>query len=139
LSSLTARGDIQGHSGVTSEASRGDTAMSPRTVIEPSLEPSLSFDAWYEAFPRHEGKGAAKKAWAKARAKAPAEDLLSGALRYRNDPNRDPAFTTLPATWLNQERWGDEALPSRNGHRYLEPAAPKPLHDEDYRRALEER
>jgi hypothetical protein len=75
--------------------------------------PSLSFDDFYEAFPRHEGKGAAKKAYAKALSKASAEALLSGAVRYGSDPNREPGFTCLPATWLNQERWDDDPLPPR--------------------------
>jgi len=91
---------------------------------EPSVEPSsLSFDAFYEAFPRHQGKGSAKKAYAKALSKASAEELLAAAVRYRNDPNREPGFTCLPATWLNQERWTDEPLPSRNGDNKPAPTA----------------
>jgi hypothetical protein len=97
---------------------RPATAVAAEPSVEPSLEPSaISFDDWYEIFPRHEGKGAAKKAWAKALSKASANHLVAAAVRYRNDPNRDPAFTCLPATWLNQERWEDEALPSRNGEK----------------------
>jgi len=85
---------------------------------------SLSFDAFYEAFPRHEGKGAARKAYAKASTKLPPQALFDAALRYRGDPNREPGFTCLPATWLNQERWTDEPLPSRNGDKSA--PVPKP-------------
>jgi biotin operon repressor len=94
---------------------------------EPSVEPSsLSFDAFYEAFPRHQGKGSAKKAFTKALSKASAEELLASAIRYRNDPNREPGFTCLPATWLNQERWLDEPLPSRDPNKIpVSPAVPR--------------
>jgi len=81
-------------------------------------ERSISFDHFYEIFPRHQGKGAAKKAWVKALTKTSPEELLTSAARYRDDPNRDPEYTCLPTTWLNQERWSDDPLPSRNGRRY---------------------
>ena len=95
---------------------------------EPSLNrpkpSSLSFDAFYETFPRHEGKGAARKAYIRASTKLSPQELFDAALRYRQDPNREPGFTCLPATWLNQERWSDEPLPSRNGDK--PPPVPKP-------------
>ena len=72
------------------------------------------FIDWYLVYPRKEGKGLAEKAYAKARKKATAEQLLAGAQRYADDPNREKQFTKLPATWLNAESWDDEPLPARN-------------------------
>lgn len=74
-----------------------------------------SFDAFWTVFPQKRGKGAARRAWAKAKTKAPTRVIIGAAQRYAQDPNRDPAYTCLPATWLNQERWEDDPLPPRNG------------------------
>lgn len=71
------------------------------------------FDRFWQTYPRHEAKGEARKAWAKAVKVAPPEVIIAGAQRYADDPNRDPAFTAHPATWLNRERWLDEPLPTR--------------------------
>ena len=72
------------------------------------------FIDWYLVYPRHEGKGLAEKAYAKARKKVSAEVLEAAAQRYADDPNREKQFTKLPATWLNAESWDDEPLPARN-------------------------
>lgn len=72
-----------------------------------------SFDAFWKTYPRKTAKGAATAAWVKARKKASAEELISAAERYRDDPNRDPSFTAHASTWLNQERWLDDPLPAR--------------------------
>lgn len=73
------------------------------------------FNAWYAAYPKHVGRGAAVNAYAKARKNgATAEDLTSGARRYAAErKGEDPKFTAQPATWLNQERWADD--PSYTG------------------------
>jgi hypothetical protein len=43
--------------------------------------------------------------------------ILGGAVRLRDDPNREQQFTPHPTTWLNRDGWEDEPLPprSRNG------------------------
>lgn len=72
------------------------------------------FDRFWSVFPRREGKGQARRAWATARRRGiPAEKIILGAERYRDDPNRDPGFTRLPATWLNGEDWDADPLPAR--------------------------
>ena len=68
---------------------------------------------WYMEYPRKEAKAAAERAYVKARKKAGADDLLQGAIRYAQDPNRSPQFTKLPATWLNSGCWEDGPLPPR--------------------------
>ncbi|MFF2296970.1 hypothetical protein [Arthrobacter sp. NPDC058127] len=69
------------------------------------------FEAWYAIYPKHEGKKPARTAYAKARKNgATLEELISGAQRFAaKRKGQDPGFTAMPATWLNQERWTDEA------------------------------
>lgn len=70
----------------------------------PPLSPH-GFDAFWEAYPLHKAKGAAVKAWAKAILRAPPEEIIAAAERYRP---AEPKFTKHPATWLNQDCWTDE-------------------------------
>ena len=73
-----------------------------------------SFDIFWTTYPRRAGKGAASKAWDKALSRGVApEDIIEGARRYSEDPDRkrkDPTFTAHPSTWLNQDRWLDEPV-----------------------------
>jgi hypothetical protein len=73
------------------------------------------FDQWYAIYPLHVGRGAALKAFKKARQSASLEALIAGAQRYREDPARKPDYTAHPSTWLNQERWQDETDPAPGG------------------------
>lgn len=91
------------------------------------------FDDWYQAYPRHEGRGQALKAYRTARKKAGQDVLLAGAneaaQRYANSERR---FVPLPASWLNGERWLDDPLPEGpNGKPPLKGLA---AIDEEYRR-----
>jgi hypothetical protein len=87
----------------------------PLSTPKPSRGSATDFDRWWVVFPRKSAKRAAQQAWPKAldRAGGDAERLISAAMRYRDDPNRDPQYTPHPATWLNQDRWDDEPLPPR--------------------------
>lgn len=74
----------------------------------------LAFVAFWGAYPLRTGKGQARKAWVTARRRGVTpEVIVRGAMRYAADPNRDPAFTKHPATWLTGECWDDEPLPDR--------------------------
>jgi hypothetical protein len=44
------------------------------------------------------------------------QQILLGAERYRNDPNRDERYTLEPARWLREERWDDAPLPPRHAN-----------------------
>jgi hypothetical protein len=74
-----------------------------------NTDASGDFDDFWTIYPRKEGKGAAKKAWAKAVKILPASELLpivrSYSVRVHGTEKR---FIPFPATWLNQERWADE-------------------------------
>lgn len=87
-----------------------------RTIVrKPVMNPEdPAFDAFWNIYPRKEGKAKARLAWMKAIRQAEIDTIMAGAQRYRDDPNRDPAFTAHPATWLNGDRWEDEPLPSRS-------------------------
>lgn len=72
------------------------------------------FDDWYGAYPKKVGKGQARKAYRLACKKAKADVLLAAAKRFAVAcAGRDPTFIPHPATWLNGERWLDEAPPSK--------------------------
>lgn len=82
-------------------------------VRKPVLVDDPTFDAFWEVYPRKEGKAKARIAWVKAVRKVDTDTLVAGAARYRDDPNREAAFTAHAATWLNGERWEDDLLPAR--------------------------
>lgn len=99
----------------------------PELDIEIELDKKLpkptpdEFMDWYLAYPRHEARGQAEKAYTKARLSVPADVLLAGAERYAADPNREKAYTKLPATWLNAGCWEDDPLPPREPEKPGEP------------------
>jgi len=71
------------------------------------------FDLFWNTYPIKIGKATALKAWEKARKRATGQIIVEGADRYARDPNRDPAFTAHPSTWLNGDRWLDAPLPQK--------------------------
>jgi hypothetical protein len=81
-----------------------------RTLTE-AQERELFNEFWKE-YPRKLDKGAALKAFRSALKTASFEEILAGAIAYRNDPNRDLEFTKYPATWLNADSWENEIAPS---------------------------
>ena len=73
------------------------------------------FDRFWEIYPRKEKKSYARQCWDKATRKATPAQIIAGARRYAEDPNRVDAYTAHASTWLNQERWDDPPMPPRNG------------------------
>ena len=72
-----------------------------------------SFDSFWSVYPIKIGKATALKAWVKAVKRGTPQIIIEGAERYATDPNRDPAFTAHPSTWLNGDRWLDSPLPQK--------------------------
>lgn len=70
-----------------------------------------TFDDFWDIYPRKASKSDAHKAWVKATKRADPSLIFTAAKRYREDPGRDPKFTAHAATWLNGDRWLDDALP----------------------------
>lgn len=110
--------------GVTSDAQRGDTAMSP----EPSLNhPNTSlaqlplsvpdfFDEFWTAWPKKVGKRAAHLAFKRATARSAPMEIIRGAERmaeqWRRMEPADRQYVPYPERWLNGDRWLDE-MPSQ--------------------------
>lgn len=81
-----------------------------------SATPS-GFAEFWAAYPKKVGKGAAERAWRKAKVNGNLSDLLQAIDRqkwseqWRKDGGQ---FIPNPATWINEQRWHDE-LPSAAG------------------------
>jgi hypothetical protein len=78
------------------------------------------FDLFWAAYPRRDAKIAARKAWDKACKKLPPETILAALKLFPFAPNRE--HQPLPASWLNGERFNDEACkPALQPHISVEP------------------
>jgi hypothetical protein len=89
-----------------------DTAETPKRVKPENL--TADFENWWLQYPRKVSKGAAAKAYARARKSATADELELGAMRYAAVRSReDPTYTKHPSTWLNNKCWLDEPEPAR--------------------------
>ena len=80
-------------------------AERPQTIEE-------EFETFWRVWPHRVAKGAARKAYATARKKASARDILVGVQRYISNK---PSWQHYcgPAVYLNQERWLDEPAEPR--------------------------
>lgn len=88
--------------------------LQERTLVAKPIQADEGpFDAFWSTYPRRDGKGHARIAWNKAIRKTTPTAIIDAAARYRDDPNREDAYTAMPTTWLNGERWLDSPLPSR--------------------------
>jgi hypothetical protein len=106
------RGDIEADNGATLATLTGRLSRPMNHPNKPSNE-TPEFDLFWKYYPIKVGKAAALKAWVKAIKIESADEILAGAIRYADDPNRHPSFTAHAATWLNAHRWNDSALPPR--------------------------
>ena len=77
------------------------------------LSLAFGFDEFWATYPRRQGKRLAMKAYQGAVLRASESEILVGAQRFAQDPNRSDQFTPHPATWLNQDRWLDDPLPAK--------------------------
>ena len=70
-----------------------------------------SFDAFWAAYPRKAGKGAASKAWFTLKPSAELRATIMAAIDQhkmsRDWLKEDGAYIPHPTTWLNQKRWED--------------------------------
>lgn len=92
------------------------TKTDTQTPVQKPVTPAddEGFAEFWKVYPRKAGKGAARQAWAKAIQTTDRDTIIAGAERYRDDPNRETAYTAHPSTWLNHERWDDDPLPKRD-------------------------
>lgn len=107
------RGDNRSSNEATLTTSTGRQSRPMNHPNEPSNETPDAFASFWKLYPRKAGKKAAQVAFAKAIKEATLEEILEGARRFADDPNRRAEFTAHPSTWLNQGRWADDPLPDR--------------------------
>ena len=98
----------QGNRG-TGEVGAGEQRASELALVPPAP----SFDDFWATYPRKDDKTAARKAWDRATKHTDPQNILDGATRYAQDPNREKQFTKLPTTWLNAGAWDNEPIPDR--------------------------
>ena len=86
------------------------------------------FDLFWQAYPKKQNKGGAKKAWSRIKPTAELFEKIMAALelakkseQWRKDKGQ---FIPYPATWLNGERWEDD-------YSSISPASPPSLSDFD--------
>ena len=118
VSSPTMRGVVTGDEGGSARVMTGVLTgddLTRTTELEPEERKPLNsaIEQFWAIYPRRTAKGRVADALTKALKKASLDDILAGAERYRDDPNREDAFTQYPATWLNAEGWEDDPLPLR--------------------------
>ena len=71
------------------------------------------FDDFWATYPKKADRIAAERAWKKAVKRAKPAEIIAGAARYRDDPNRTSQYTKHPATWLNKGSWTNEPIAER--------------------------
>lgn len=132
---LSPRQDVTPDTGVTGGVTQlrhrgGDTAMSPepsKNHQEPTTDarPKASelFERFWSVYPRRVSKRGAFLEFERALKRADPSVIISGAERYRDDPNRVQEFTKHPTTWLHQDCWNDDPLPARSQPRRPEDQA----------------
>ena len=108
---------------------RAEQRTPPAAAASPS-----PFDRFWERYPHKVGKGAARKAFEKA--KTPIDELLLALDRYIASKPKDRPWCN-PATWLNQERWSDQPADYsvKNGNGFT--AAPPGEDAARYRRMMQ--
>ena len=105
--------------GTGEQGNRGTGEQGITTSSEPAASDirnpyPAAFDKFWSAYPKKEQKRDALKAWQSAIKRADNDELIAGAHRYSDDPNRDTAYTKLPAGWLRADMWLDGPAAPRN-------------------------
>lgn len=94
------------------------TTTTPLTTTTTTAADDLTaalFAEFWSTFPaeRKSNKPGCQKKFTQASKGTPAEKIIAAAAAYRDDPNREPAFTVGPHRWLAEARWDDAPLPQR--------------------------
>ena len=82
-----------------------------------------AFTRWYEAFPRHEARADALKAWLKLNPDPILVDtIMAATVRYTMaKAETEKKFIKTPPAWLNGKRWEDEVFSPGNGNSQNKP------------------
>lgn len=68
------------------------------------------FAAFWAAYPKHQGRKDAWKAWQSIRPSVAVQAAILAALAWQRREWSDVAYAPLPASYLRGERWMDEPL-----------------------------
>lgn len=124
-------GPKNGEGGGPTDAAPEET----RPPLDPDPQKTLSrdedFETFWSIYPRKEAKKAARDAFKAALKRAKPEQIVAGAQRYRDDPNRESAYTKHAATWLRSDCWDDDPLPPRPKNGNARPTYKAPPIDDD--------
>lgn len=96
--------------------SESESNPNPNPNPNPTRAGGAAFDAFWSAYPKKTGKGAAKKAFEKVNVDL--GTLLAAVERQKMSDQwrrENGRYIPNPSTWLNQERWEDE-LPGSESH-----------------------
>ena len=97
---------------VTDSVTESVTHIKTKKKNNTPYHPPGKFDAFWSAYPRKVGKGAAEKAWKKISPDAETVSLILSALEVQKGCEQwrreNGQYIPYPATWLNQRRWEDE-------------------------------
>jgi hypothetical protein len=92
---------------------RASVQSSDHVVGSSKASNPSGFELFWNLYPRKVGKPKARSAFEHATRTVPEQNIIDGAKRYRDDPNRSDEFTAHPTTWLNRAGWDDDPLPPR--------------------------
>lgn len=82
---------------------------SPAKMAHPNDNPM--FQAFWQAYPRRIGKGAARTAFKRAIKFSSGDEIVQGAIAYAShceEMGTEKQYIPHPSTWLNAERWEDD-------------------------------
>jgi len=101
--------DSKGGSTLQSSSSSSITPIAPN---DKTTKKEKLFDLFWKNYPRREGKGAARKAWAKIKDPVSVIEKIKQVLPTQMNSKQwtkdNGDFIPHPATYINQERWEDE-------------------------------
>lgn len=81
--------------------------------LQKNIDIETGFAQFWAVYPKKDDKPLARRSFDKALERASLEVIVAGATRYRDDPNREQAYTKNPSTWLNADAWENGPLPAR--------------------------
>jgi hypothetical protein len=118
----------------TTNGHKEEHLIEKKTIKRRTLDTASAkdlFNEFWKEYPRKLDKGKAFRAFSSALNRASFEDILAGAIQYKNDPNRIDEFTKYPASWLNADAWENGPLP-------FDPRANKKREQQEQERILRE-
>lgn len=96
--------------GGRTRAAENESPLNERSFNEKRAQSEAEFEAFWASYPKRVGKGQARRAFKAARAKVDLQTLGAALEAYCESVKGSEArFIAHPATWLNGERWTDEA------------------------------